>query len=69
MSGRSSTRACIIAISGSDIGPACCGGSCPAATACSSASVFSLSPNGGRPSIAAYSVAPRENTSDAPVGS
>ena len=43
-----------IAMSGSAIGPDCCGGTTlAAATACSSASVFSLSPNGGRPSMAA----------------
>ncbi|ANZ37677.1 hypothetical protein BBK82_18075 [Lentzea guizhouensis] len=51
-------------------GPALRGGlTLPEATLCSSAMVFSLRPNGGSPSIAAYSVEPRENTSDGLPGS
>ena len=46
--------------------PLRCGGSiCPAATRCSRAMEFSSLPKGGVPSSAAYSVAPREKTSEA----
>ncbi len=70
MVGRSSGSARSRRISNAVIGPALRGGSTlPDATLCSSAMVFSLRPNGGVPSIAAYSVEPREKTSDGEPGS
>jgi len=70
MAGRSSGAAASILSRAGVSSPLCVGGvTRPDATWCSNAIGFSWVPKGGTPSTAAYSVAARENTSEAKVDS